>query len=149
MSIYNKLYEIQQEIKPIKKDEINPYFNSKYFNIDNVIIMLKPILTKKKILLLQPLTSLANGAPAITTILKDMEAPEESSLEVQTPLPQNIDPQKQGAIITYFRRYTLTSLFVLQGEKDTDANDTKEIEPNFKAKPYKAKFPPENEDPFN
>jgi hypothetical protein len=33
-------------------------------------------------------------------------------------LPENSDPQKMGSTITYFRRYALQSLFLLQAEDD-------------------------------
>lgn len=118
-AIYTKLWEVQNEIKAIEKTEDNPFFHSKYFSVDSVIAQLKPILTRKKLVVIQPLAG-DQGTPTLNTVVCDVESGE--WINFATPLPQNPDPQKQGAIITYFRRYALVSLFLLQGELDDDAN---------------------------
>ena len=43
-------------------------------------------------------------------------------VESSLALPTNLDAQKIGAAITYYRRYTLVSLLGLQA-KDDDGND--------------------------
>lgn len=115
-NIYKKLLEIQQEIGSIKKDSVNPFFSSKYFDINALLNEVKPILNKHGVIVLQPLNALS-----LKTLLIDTESGE--SVESEATLPQNPDPQKMGAIISYFRRYSLTSLLALEAE-DTDANDT-------------------------
>lgn len=112
------MYLIQQEVKKIKKGETNPYFKSKYFDINQLITDLKPLLSKYKLLALQPLTNV-DGKMALQTTIVDTESAEEISNIVT--LTDNTDPQKMGSAITYFRRYALQSLFFLQAEDD-DAN---------------------------
>lgn len=117
-NLYKKLLLLQKEIKVIIKDQENPYFKSKYFDINTVIEELKPLFNKHDLLVLQPLTNI-DGMSCITTILIDESG---EKMEFTTPLISNTDPQKFGAIITYTRRYALTSLFLIQGELDDDAN---------------------------
>lgn len=119
MKLLSKLLLIQSEMKAVSKDQTNPFFHSKYFNIDSVIDVLRPLLTKHGIVVLQPLAEI-NGAPAIMTIVAEAESGEE--IRSVTPLIALNDPQKMGAVITYTRRYALTSLFLLQGEEDDDGN---------------------------
>jgi hypothetical protein len=112
--LYKKLLKVQGEIGTIKKDSINPFFKSSYFDINSLLGTIKPILNKHGLLLLQPLDK-----DTLKTILIDTETG--LSLESIVNLPVNTNPQLQGSIITYFRRYSLQSLLALEAEDD-DAN---------------------------
>lgn len=114
MNIYTQLFEAKKEIGTISKDSRNPFFKSKYFDINKVLEVIEPILQKHEILLLQPLK---DGIVTTILITKDGKSSVESSMQ----LPPINDPQKLGSAITYFRRYTLQSLLGLQAEDD-DAN---------------------------
>ncbi len=113
-NIYQKLFEAKKEIGKISKDSTNPFFKSKYFDINALLEHVEPILQKHNLLLLQPI----EDRKVITTILDiDSEKMVSSGLD----LPDITDPQKLGSAITYYRRYTLQSLLGLQAEDD-DAN---------------------------
>ncbi len=114
MSIYKKLLEVQKEVGAISKDSKNPFFKSKYFDINQLIEHVQPVLNKHGLVLLQPIED-----GKVFSAIYDSESDKfvESSLE----LPQLNDPQKLGSCITYYRRYTLASLLGLQAEDD-DAN---------------------------
>ena len=43
MNIYEKLFHLQQEIGSISKDAKNPFYKSKYFDINSLIGQLKPL----------------------------------------------------------------------------------------------------------
>jgi len=109
-----KLFNLQQEIGTISKDAKNPFYKSKYFDINSLIKQLQPLLKKHKLLLLQPIEEdcvyskliCIDGTGAVISALK---------------LPDIADPQKLGSCITYYRRYTLASLLGLQAVDD-DAN---------------------------
>jgi hypothetical protein len=118
-NLLTKILAVQADLQPVAKDLTNPYFKSRYFDVNSVIDELRPLLCLKKLVVIQPLTS-ENGAICLTTIVADPESGE--SMEFKTPLPDNPDPQKQGSIVTYFRRYALVSLFLMQGELDDDGN---------------------------
>ncbi len=119
MKLSETLLEIQKEIGAIKRDSENPYFKSKYFDINALLAQVKPILNKHGLVLTQGLTHI-EGKLALETRLT-FEGTGVSTISYTCPLPQIEDPQKIGSAITYFRRYSLQSLLALEAEDD-DAN---------------------------
>ena len=117
----NKLLELQRAIQPIKKDSENPFYKSKYFDINSLIADIKPILNELELIIIQPLITLDDSKLAIETRIIDNDKILAQSVAV---LPENNDPQKLGSIITYFRRYALQSLLLLEAEDD-DAESVK------------------------
>ena len=113
-NINQKLFNLQQEIGTISKDASNPFYKSKYFDINSLIKQLQPLFEKHRLLLLQPIEEdcvyskiiCIDGTGGVISALK---------------LPEINDPQKLGSAITYYRRYTLASLLGLQAVDD-DAN---------------------------
>ena len=110
-NIYNKLFKLQQEIGAVSKDASNPFYKSKYFDINSLIKQLNPLLAKHKLLLVQPIM---DNMVTSRIICIDNGGSVDSSLT----LPDINDPQKLGSAITYYRRYTLASLLGLQAEDD-------------------------------
>jgi len=120
MSIYKKLFEAKKEIGKISKDSTNPFFKSKYFDVNSLLEHVEPILSKHDLVLLQPI---ANGF--VSTVIVDIETSEK--VESSLALPNIQDPQKLGSAITYYRRYTLQSLLGLQAEDDDANTATKQV----------------------
>jgi len=116
----DKILKIQSQIGTLSKDKENPFFKSKYFDINQILAQLQPLLDEHGLTVVQPLDNI-EGKPALSTIVYDGE---QEILNYTTPLPENDDPQKIGSAITYFRRYALQSLFMLQADDD-DANSAK------------------------
>ena len=114
----DKILNIQTAIGKLTKEKEG--YNYKYFDINQLVEKLLPLLKKEGITVTQPLTHI-EGKPAIMTRLQSGE----DTLEYTIPLPYLDDPQKMGSAITYYRRYSLQSLFMLQAEDD-DAASTKE-----------------------
>lgn len=118
--VNEKLFKLQQEIGTISKDANNPFYKSKYFDVNSLIKQLQPLLKKYRLLLLQPIEEdtvytkiiCVDGTGGVISALK---------------LPEIVDPQKIGSAITYYRRYTLASLLGLQSIDD-DGNLTKGAE---------------------
>ena len=106
-----KLYDLQQEIGAISKDTSNPFYKSKYFDVNSLIKQLQPLLKKNRLLLLQPIE---DNCVTSKIICIDSNLGTHSSI----PLPDINDPQKLGSAITYYRRYTLASLLGLQADDD-------------------------------
>ena len=129
MSIYKKLFEAKKEIGKISKDSKNPFFKSKYFDINSLLEHVEPILQKHDLLLLQPITD-----GKVSTIIVDVETGEKVISEIA--LPQLNDPQKLGSCVSYYRRYTAQSLIGLQATDD-DAN----LASNKVNKPIKKTIP--------
>ncbi len=114
LNIYGKIFEAKKEIGKISKDNTNPFFKSKYFDINSLLEHVEPILQKHDLLLLQPIKS-----GCVVTEIRD--ASSDCFVSSSMELPNIQDPQKLGSAITYYRRYTLQSLLGLQAEDD-DAN---------------------------
>lgn len=117
MSIYKQLLEVQKEVGAISKDSKNPFFKSKYFDINKLIEVVNPVLSKHGLVLLQPIEE-------NKVISRLFDAESEKSVESSLELPNLSDPQKIGSAISYYRRYTLSSLLGLQAE-DEDGNGLK------------------------
>lgn len=119
MALVNKLLEVQKELGVVAKDKANPYFNSNYADINKFIEVVKPVLSRHGLVLLQPLNNI-NGVAALTTIVLDAETGEKVSSDTPLIFKDN-DPQKVGSAITYYRRYALQSFLFVEAEDD-DAN---------------------------
>jgi hypothetical protein len=127
MSIYKKLFEAKKEIGKISKDSTNPFFKSKYFDINGLLEHIEPVLSKHELVLLQPIKD-----GFVTTRIYDTES--NTFVKSEIALPNIQDPQKLGSAITYYRRYTLQSLLGLQAEDDDG---------NIASKTFKTKSPSE------
>ena len=113
INFYEKLSAVKSEVGRISKDSSNPFFKSKYFDVNSLLLHVEPIIQKHELLLLQPIQD-----GLVKSIIFDTKG---FSIESGIALPELNDPQKLGSAITYYRRYTLQSLLALQAEDD-DAN---------------------------
>lgn len=129
-TIYQKLASVKSEIGTISKDATNPFFKSKYFDINSLLKHVEPLLEKNGLLLLQPILD-----GAVHSQIIDTETGEkvESIMQMQ----QVNDPQKAGSMITYYRRYTLVSLIAGQSEDDDGNIASKQSKPAKPAAPSK------------
>ncbi len=150
----DKIKSIQQKIGKMKKDTEG--YNYKYFDINQLLEKLTPLLHEEGLTLIQPLTNI-NGRPAIQTIVYELRKKEVNNgtkdvaivydeqrlIDFVVTLPDLIKPQEMGSCITYYRRYSLQSLFALEAEDD-DASSTNEktvkygSTPKQKTKDYQA-----------
>ena len=119
-NIYQKIIKVQEEVGTISKDSENPFFKSKFFDINKLVEVVKPVLSKNGLVLLQPIK---DGKQY--SIIVDSETT--ASVESELLLPNISDPQKLGSAVTYYRRYTLQSLLGLQAEDDDANASTKEV----------------------
>ena len=114
--LLNKLSKAKAEITPIVKNETNPFFKSKYCDINALLAEIEPILHAHNLLLLQPIEN-----NTVATKIYDIESGQ--VIESSMTLPDLQDPQKMGSAVTYYRRYTCVSLLGLQAI-DNDGNLT-------------------------
>ena len=114
-TLYTKLWRAKQEIGKVTKGSNNPFFKSKYADLNALLEATEPILLKHGLIVLQPIVN-----ACVCTRIIDIDNGEyvESSLA----LPIVSDPQKQIAGVTYFRRASLQSLLSMQAI-DLDGND--------------------------
>ena len=111
-----KIAEIQRAIDGLSKKQENPFFKSKYVDLNQIIDALVPLEVETKISITLPLTNVM-GRPAICLRIVDLEEKGEI-YETTMMLPDLTDPQKMGSAISYYRRYMLMSFFNLKSEDD-------------------------------
>lgn len=128
-NIYQKVFNVQHAIEKVVKGQENPYFKSKYADINDYLDVIMPALKTEGLVVTQPLTSL-DGKPAIQLIIADPQTEEFAVTGEPFLLPDIQDPQKMGSAITYYRRYQLQSYFALRAEDD-DANKASQKEENI------------------
>jgi len=108
----------QQKIESAVKGADNPYFKSKYANLNSVMEACKSFLNEFGISVLQPITSDEHGEYVETILLH--ESGEFLSSRMKLVLTKN-DMQASGSAVSYARRYSLQSL-VFIGAEDDDGN---------------------------
>lgn len=124
MSLYQKLFQITSTMDKMKKDSTNPFFKSKYFDVNQLIEAIRPELIKHDLLLLQPIES-------DRVISRIIDIKSGNCVEAGIKLSENVKPQDIGSEITYYRRYTLQSLLGIEAEDD-DGNKAQSSHSNKK-----------------
>ena len=131
-NIAKKLLAVQGEVSTVKKSADNPFFNSKYFDINGLLAVLKPVLTKHGLVIMQNTITDGERNNILNTVVIDADSGE--CINSNIYLPQDNNPQKAGSGITYYRRYALQAMFALQAEDD-DANAVSITPKSNKPKP--------------
>lgn len=115
-NLYEALFKVTKKLESVKKSSDNPFFKSKYADLNTHLDLVKPLLEENGLMLLQPTVSV-DGKTMVTTRLVHVETGE--MIESSIAIPDSIsDSQKIGAAITYFRRFGINSLFALKSEDD-------------------------------
>jgi len=109
----------QMQMGNAVKDSTNPFFKSKYADLNSIREACMPALNANGIVVLQPTTHI-DGKNFIRTILLHESGESMESLTEIVYNKQN-DAQAQGSGITYARRYGLQS-FVNVGAEDDDGH---------------------------
>lgn len=112
-NVYQKIAAAKMEIGAIAKKDDNPFFKSKYFDINSLLHHCEPILFKYRLFALQPII----GGQVVSRIINIDNTSEIDETSWTIP-PTIMDPQKVGSAITYFRRYLLQAQLGLQAEDD-------------------------------
>lgn len=119
---YSKLFKVYQRIKKLGVDSKAEAgkFSYDYVSLSKFKKIVDPVLEELKVGYTQPLT-IIDGKNCLVTIVYDEETGEEivKSTIILKPRSET-NPQDWGASITYFRRYTLFSIFGIIGDKDDD-----------------------------
>ena len=128
----NKLLQFQKAIGVIAKDSKNPHFKNTYASLTQILGEVKPVLTNLGLVVLQPI----NDGKVWTVIMDNGNTLAQSSID----LPTNLAPQALGSAITYFRRYTLSSLLALEIDDDDATMASKPIasKPTLTANQFEA-----------
>lgn len=117
--IATALVKAQAEMSNPKKGSSNPFFKSKYADLNSIREAVIPVLNANGISVLQPTFS-ENGKNYVKTILLH-ESGEFLESYTEIIFAKQNDAQAQGSGISYARRYALQS-FVCIGADDDDGN---------------------------
>ncbi len=149
-NIYQKLLLCQQEIGAITKTQDNPFFHSKYADINAILAVVKPILNKHGLVLTQAL-DMVEGHMGLITAITDVDSKEK--IEGSCYWAEMPDPQKTGSAITYYRRYSIQSLLALEAQDDdgnvASSNTYQKPKPTKAEKDFMQDLEPSEEEVIN
>lgn len=114
------LSSFQAEVQDPAKNSDNPFFKSKYVELDDLLASVRPVLSKHGLVVLQEPSG--EDKVLIKTILIHTSG-EFIEFEPLTLKPVKNDPQGVGSAITYGRRYSLSSILGVAWDKDDDGNN--------------------------
>ena len=117
--ISTALVKAQSEMSNPTKSNSNPFFKSKYADLNSVREAVIPILNSNGISVIQPMVHLDGKNFVKTVLLHESGEMLESYTEIV--YSKTNDAQAQGSGITYARRYGLQSM-VCVGADDDDGN---------------------------
>ena len=118
-NIAKALIAAQKEMGNATKDSNNPFFKSKYADLNSIREACLPALNENGICVIQPICQI-EGKNFVKTILLHESGETIESLTEILFAKQN-DAQAQGSGITYARRYGLQALVCI-GAEDDDGN---------------------------
>ncbi len=151
LDLCGALRSFQSECKNVQKNADNPYFKSKYADLASIWDMIRPLLSKHGLVVVQTpggemtWNSGADGKTyslmMVTMTTRICHAASDQWIESSLSIPVK-DPNAQsiGSAITYARRYSLTSMLGIVAEDDDDgeAAVSREVKTS-ESKPIKTK----------
>lgn len=114
------LAQAQKELKNPENTADNPFFKSKYAPLDAVLNLVRPVLAKHGLSIIQRPVSEEKQVGVETMLLH--ESGQYLMGEPYLLTPAKLDPQSAGGAITYARRYALSAMLGICGEDDSDGN---------------------------
>lgn len=117
--IIKALLEAKKKFKTITKEDLNPFFKSKYAGLPSVLEAVTPTLAEHDLVVVQSPISEGDRIGVETTIYH--VSGESITSKFTMNLAKN-DPQGAGSAITYARRYSLVSMLGLNVDDDDDGN---------------------------
>lgn len=127
----------QLELENVTKDKTNPAFKSQYATLAAVLDVVRPVMAKHGIAIIQAPGNNDAGQVTVTTTLAH-ESGEWMSSCVIVPTPKN-DAQGVGSAISYGRRYSLAAMCgVAQEDDDGNAASAPQTPANARSQPATA-----------
>lgn len=117
VNISTALLAAQTAMQNAVKSGNNPYFKSKYADLNSVREACQPLLNANGIVILQP-TVQKEGKSYVRTLLVHAASGEWISSDTEIIAAKANDPQAAGSGLTYARRYGLQALVSLGADDD-------------------------------
>ena len=112
------LSKFQGEITSVKKTAVNPFFKSKYADLDAVWEMCRKPLSSNGFALVQMPVELEGKLYLETLLIHTSGEYIKGYLALN---PKAMDPQAVGSAITYARRYAMSAMLGVSADEDDDA----------------------------
>ena len=125
---------VQGKLTYATKDSANPFFKSKYADLESVWDSCRSLLAENGLAVMQFPGEYFDGTMSLTTVLSHSSG-EWISKEMSLPVTKP-DAQGAGSALTYMRRYALAAVVgVVQADDDGNAASSKPVnQPVVKAK---------------
>jgi len=120
------LSKVQGELSYAKKDSANPFFKSRYADLESVWDACRSLLARNGLSVIQMPGNYFEGRMWLVTRLCHSSG-EWIEQEMSVPVPK-ADPQGAGSALTYMRRYALAA-FIGVVQADDDGNAASEQKP--------------------
>lgn len=112
------LIKVQEQMRAIPFDKVNPHFKAKYASLSATQEIARPILAQNKLGIIQSLYSIGPDYFLESRILHESTQWVSSTLK----LLGCTNMQMLGAATTYAKRYTVQALLGVSGDDDDDGN---------------------------
>lgn len=119
------LIAFQSEVKDPRKDSNNPFFKSKYVELDGLMMAVRPVANKHGLYISQDVTTEMTESGKTKVSCKTRlthSSGEWVESEGQFNIAKGNDPQSIGSSETYIRRYDLSAFCGIAWDKDDDGN---------------------------
>ena len=124
--IAKALAKFQSEVSDPNRTKENAFLKSKYVTLDSLLQTVRPVLANNGLSFLQvPFTGA--DVVSVTTMLLHESGEWLESDPFTLPLMKK-DPQGVGGVVTYARRYSLSSILGVAWDEDDDAQSNNETE---------------------
>jgi hypothetical protein len=124
--IAKALAKFQSEVSDPNRTKENAFLKSKYVTLDSLLQAVRPVLASNGLSFLQvPFTG--TDVVSVTTMLLHESGEWLESDPFTLPLMKK-DPQGVGSVVTYARRYSLSSILGVAWDEDDDAQSNNETE---------------------
>lgn len=111
--------KLMTSFEALKKDSDNPFFKSKYVNLNQILPIVKKHCSENNFMFSQRPARQEGKNILVTEIMH--KSGEKLTGEIEIVSKEFYDPQKVGAGLTYMRRYSLVCMFGLE-DFDDDGN---------------------------
>lgn len=118
--IATALAKFQAEVENPKNTQDNPFFKSKYAPLNDILNLVRPLLTKQGLSVLQ--SPSGDGERITITTMLMHSSGEWIELDPLILKADKVTAQGAGSAITYGRRYAVSALLGISSEDDDDGN---------------------------
>lgn len=124
--LYKALAGFHKHFTTVEKNEENPFHESTYASLSQILNVIRPILNDQGLILMQmPVSGTKENSICIKTRLIHVESQQFIETNSISVTPNKNDIQLFGSLMTYLKRYEITSLLGLSfSEEDDDGNSS-------------------------